>query len=844
MNGQNNNPNNNSINNVNNNQTNKVTPAQSKGESSLNQAQQNSQIDRDANAQKRNVGLQSRSANQKGNNNLPSKSSNNTNNSINNSNSVQSSNNQSFPQKKNIGDNSFKRYNNKISNTNKNSSKVANKAASTGLTASGVPKPLSDKIVNSKRGQSMMNMIKKRNPMIGLMDKAAKKIEGSDNESQEGQIDDEKVSSDESKSEQVMGAVDLVAVVKKYKWPIIVSISLFGITIFLCLMLAIFSDGTAAAGAFANDATDSGSESDWDETAEERSDTTDEEDTDEDVQGDITEESYLDDSLSTSVKFVAKEKFFTSEDIADYYGVEIACNGKKNKKCTTGTEYKFYLKMYDIYFLYKNQYGVSLDLPLIMATLNYGNEQMPVVFKNNINDYNREELNEDNYEGILSWEIDYKNLSGYKYLNANDFRYDMQILAKNMVTKKITYKCGDTEKEATDIEKSNYSKGLKCDNGTYDENSVSESYVLDMDKYDEFLLEYIEHKFFLKGFKVEETDEYQSTVTGGDASKLLEIAEKQLDQSNTSKIGGEKYWKFMGFSSHTSWCASFVAWCAHEAGISTNVITKSAAVDSFMSQAKSQKRFYRYDSNYIPKPGDLIIWDSRIKANPISERHIGIVKSYDSSTGRLATIEGNTTGNPLGAVNENHYNSISSSGAAGFFSPHYSNSSSSDKADTISNGKTIKLPSGLGSYATREFDLASTEKEYSYSRSSSIITDPYAFPDSTSQGNVQRLWIKKGALHDEKGFCKLDGRYLVAVTTTYGNVGDKIDAYLSNGKIIHAIIADAKSQSDPGCSKWGHDSGNNVLEFLGKSIIGDNPYIALGLKNVTVKKIVNGGSVL
>ena len=222
MNGQNNNPNNNSINNVNNNQTNKVTPAQSKGESSLNQAQQNSQIDRDANAQKRNVGLQSRSANQKGNNNLPSKSSNNTNNSINNSNSVQSSNNQSFPQKKNIGDNSFKRYNNKISNTNKNSSKVANKAASTGLTASGVPKPLSDKIVNSKRGQSMMNMIKKRNPMIGLMDKAAKKIECSDNESQEGQIDDEKVSSDESKSEQVMGAVDLVAVVKKYKWPIIV----------------------------------------------------------------------------------------------------------------------------------------------------------------------------------------------------------------------------------------------------------------------------------------------------------------------------------------------------------------------------------------------------------------------------------------------------------------------------------------------------------------------------------------------------------------------------------------------------------------------------------------------
>lgn len=469
-------------------------------DNNLSQVQQNSQIGRDANAQSRNAGLERK-----------------------NNGSPKSSDGRRTPSSKNQRN---------IDNNEQNLRNAADVAIATNNpygVAAGKAFKAADKITGGRSTKALAKAINTANKTSmaarltqkalnrmnesGMGDKLGKAARAKNKFSGDKNINDGKKASDSStndneqqQSEEIEsngGSIDLFAKIMKYKWPIIVAISFFSITFYLCIMMATIADGTAAAGAFSNEATNSGSESDWDKTAEDRINTNDEDKTDNDVEGGIIEESYLTDNIPSSVKFVAKEKLFNSDDIADYYGVEIACGGKKSKKCTTGTEYKFYLKMYDIYFLYKNQYGVSLDLPLIMATLNYGNDQMPVVFKQNLNDYSRDDVKSDIYQGDLSWEFDYKNLAGYTYLNANDFRYDMQILAKNMVTKKISYKCGDTAKEAKDIETSKYSSELKCDSGTYNEDSVTETYELDLDKYDDFLLEYIEHKFYLKGSKVE-----------------------------------------------------------------------------------------------------------------------------------------------------------------------------------------------------------------------------------------------------------------------------------------------------------------------------------------------------
>lgn len=206
--------------------------------------------------------------------------------------------------------------------------------------------------------------------------------------------------------------------------------------------------------------------------------------------------------LLINVNIFAEEKSDADYDLSDYFGTMKACtkDGSEND-CKNGNEYKFYLKMYDIYFLYKNKYNVKLDLPLIMATLYYNNEQLPTVFESNLNTYNRNAVKDTSQVTNLDWEYDYKNESCYVYLNSEDNSYDMQILAKNMVTKKITYKCSDgSSKEAKDIETSNYSEDtLKCDSGKYNPDSVNATYELDTNKYNKFLLEYVKLKYHTKG---------------------------------------------------------------------------------------------------------------------------------------------------------------------------------------------------------------------------------------------------------------------------------------------------------------------------------------------------------
>ena len=172
-------------------------------------------------------------------------------------------------------------------------------------------------------------------------------------------------------------------------------------------------------------------------------------------------------------------------------------------------EYKFFLKMYDIYFLYQRKYNVNIDTSLIMSALYAGEEDLPTVFKNNLNSYDRNAVKNSNSVTNLDWEYDYKNDSCYTYLNANDSSYDMQILAKNMVKKTITYKCNDGESSeeltAEDIETSNYSSStLKCEKGEYDKDSISTSYELDLDKYKTFLKEYVKLKYHTPGTEVKD----------------------------------------------------------------------------------------------------------------------------------------------------------------------------------------------------------------------------------------------------------------------------------------------------------------------------------------------------
>ena len=88
-------------------------------------------------------------------------------------------------------------------------------------------------------------------------------------------------------------------------------------------------------------------------------------------------------------------------------------------------------------------------------------------------------------------------------------------------------------------------------------------------------------------------------------------------------------------------------------------------------------------------------------------------------------------------------------------------------------------------------------------------------------GTYQKALHDQYEDYDTEGFGKIGDRYVIACTTTFGRVGDLIDFELEDGTIIKTVMGDAKSQADPGCNLYGHQNGNNVIEFI---VNGDTWY--------------------
>ena len=254
-------------------------------------------------------------------------------------------------------------------------------------------------------------------------------------------------------------------------------------------------------------------------------------------------------------------------------------------------------------------------------------------------------------------------------------------------------------------------------------------------------------------------------MVAGSGQRIVQIALQE--EGNTS---GAKYWNYVmggGFSNGdaTPWCACFVSWCANEAGlIEDGIVPKSASVATYRRFYTEKGRFHS-STDYIPQAGDFIVFGS--------DEHIGIVQYVEN--GRVVTIEGNTSD----AVHSRSY-SIGSSYITGYCSPEYP------------AGTTVEIPAGMGTYHT-----------YMGWRT---ITSPTSLQ--------YQLREKSGEHYDSEGFAIIDGRYVIACTTLYGQVGDYIDFQRENGDVIHAVIGDIKNQNDAGCNQYGHANGQCVVEFV------------------------------
>ena len=162
------------------------------------------------------------------------------------------------------------------------------------------------------------------------------------------------------------------------------------------------------------------------------------------------------------------------------------------------------------------------------------------------------------------------------------------------------------------------------------------------------------------------------------AAKVLQIAEGEVgyqekaSNSNlddpTANAGYNNYTKYGAWyglnGPGAPWCAMFVSWCCNQAGVSTDIVPKTASVADFTSFAKNHNQFHA-KSGYTPQPGDIIIYGSA------GNEHTGLV--YGTDGDNVITIEGNTSSgnNADGGSCKKKTVSMSNSWIYGYFTPAY-----------------------------------------------------------------------------------------------------------------------------------------------------------------------------
>lgn len=320
-----------------------------------------------------------------------------------------------------------------------------------------------------------------------------------------------------------------------------------------------------------------------------------------------------------------------------------------------------------------------------------------------------------------------------------------------------------------------------------------------------------------------------------------------------------KYWTYATGSAYsdgasTPWCAAFVSWCADQCGyVESGLFPKTAGVAAILAHFEADPNlgsvvdFADYD---YPRPGDIVCYGSASGSGSACTDHVGIVVSVEgnSSDGYsyFYTVEGNTSSDGMGGDSARVGRHVFWNNNAGIADTPQWQLTYWDYAKVIQPNYPeaaygeIEIPETfeadgttyrVGTFATREWDPG-----------------VYSFDEGTDAWRVEQAWKARGSVYDPRGFSTIDGKYMIACTSTFGTVGDEIVFYFDDGTELDCVMTDTKDQSTAHgtpATMWGHrDFASRqigVLEFLGTPAIGDNPYIALGLQGSRVVGATNLG---
>ena len=266
------------------------------------------------------------------------------------------------------------------------------------------------------------------------------------------------------------------------------------------------------------------------------------------------------------------------------------------------------------------------------------------------------------------------------------------------------------------------------------------------------------------------------------------------------------------------------------------MIANRSRVNEYLNNASELKKLITAEmiTNYLDtraNPNDAINW-TKYNSDIDSSEVQGIIKlkrAYDDGTNALLTyVDPDTFQDYIDEYNKTGSEADKKKALSHFtLEKGYNGSASFGSGEAIAAGTVINVPAGLGSVHTY--------------MGWQMITD-------TSSAQY-KLREQAGMNFDSEGFGRINGRYVIACTTTFGQPGDYVDFYQEDGTVIQCIIGDIKNQNDAGCTEWGHENGTCIIEF----VVDKNTWYntnhpnpgAQGFHsewNKNITKAVNGGS--
>jgi len=357
-------------------------------------------------------------------------------------------------------------------------------------------------------------------------------------------------------------------------------------------------------------------------------------------------------------------------------------------------EFQYMLKVADIAIRYRYRYHVELDWVLLNATVLFNKRTEEENMKKNLHEYDHDAVMDFDELMNLDWNYLYDKIPDYDWLDPNDGRYDLQNLAKHMVTKTTTQTCTRQRDDGSmetvdfqvdiDIEDVFFEPGeeyfLSCPSGTT--YNILSRYRLNLDKYDSFLLTYVECKHFLGRDPVCEPAKrpapggggghYPGTpgspggdgnfgdfgidsVTGNSMAEVfLNVALSQVDYTERPN-NITKYGQWYGLDGH-AWCAMFVSWVIWHTEFGGQQLRDIIPIREASTAAWAKKMYdhpnirtvpsTHYGGTYIPKPGDIVMFSNNrnFTGFPGSQGqfgHIGIAVKMEGDI--LHVVEGNTS---------------------------------------------------------------------------------------------------------------------------------------------------------------------------------------------------------